>query len=660
MQKFELSESFLEKYKKLKPNWGPLGNFVFLRTYSRKKDDNTNERWWETVKRVVEGSFSVQKEHCFTLKLPWKNTKAQKSAQVMYDKIFNFKFLPSGRGLWMSGTKFVEERGASPLQSCAFITTQDIETRGSFAFTWSMDALMVGCGVGFDTLGSGKISIKQPKENTNLLFEIPDTREGWVESLELLLDAYFYGKQLPKFDYSKIRKAGEIIKGFGGVSSGPDPLKELHKDIKKLLDKRVDNVITSVDIVDIMNLIARTVISGNVRRSAMIAFGMPEDKDYVTMKDYKLHPKELQSHRWASNNSIFAAVGKTDYKSIENSIIMNGEPGIIWLDNARKYGRIKDGETWIDKNVMGSNPCSEQFLESSETCLLVETFPSLHETFDEYKETLKYAYLFAKAITLIPTHWPETNAVMMKNRRIGLSQSGIVDAFVKHGRRNLLNWCDKGYKYLRELDDTYSNWLCIPKSIKITTTKPSGTVSLLPGVSPGIHYPHAEYYIRRVRIAANSPLVLPLKVAGYPIEESKYGSEETKKETLVVSFPIHEKNFSVKKDDATIWEQVKNIADYQYWWSDNAVSCTVTFKKEEGKEIHKVLEAYEDSLKSVSFLPLDGGKYEQMPYEEITKEQYEKLAKDIVEPNFSSIFVEGLGEKYCSNDSCEILPVEKK
>lgn len=655
MSKFKLSDAFLEEYKNKKVDWGPLGNFIYLRTYSRLiEEENRNENWWETVRRVVEGTFNTQKEHCAKLRLPWINTKAQTSAKIMYEKIFNFKFTPSGRGLFLMGTDFAEKRGAAALSSCAFVTTEDIETRGSFAFCWTMDALMLGLGVGFDTKGAGKITIKEPKEGNGLTFQIPDSREGWVEGFALVLDACFYGRKIPTFDFSLIRKQGLPIKGFGGVSSGPEPLKELYKDVEKLLSKRIEENLASTDIVDIMNLIARTVIAGNVRRSAEIAFGDPGDKEYVTMKDYNLHPKELKGWRWASNNSVFAEVGKTDYSKISKSIVTNGEPGIIWLENAKKFGRLIDGETWADKNVGATNPCGEIFLESTGLCNLIETFPSRHDSYEEYKETLKYAYLYGKTITLLSTHWLETNQVVMKNRRIGLSQTGIIDAFVKHGRRTMLNWCEDGYKYLRELDEIYSNWLCIPKSIKITTTKPSGTTSLLPGVSPGIHYPHSEFYIRRVRISSNSKLLEPLKKAGYYTEQEKNGSEETRKKTMVISFPIHEENFVKKKEDVSIWEQVKNVIDYQTYWSDNSVSCTITFNKKEADDIPRVLEAFEDQLKAISFLPLLDHQYEQAPYESISKDQYKEMSKNLKLVDFSEATTIPIGEKFCSNDRCEI------
>ena len=656
MRTFILDDKFVAGYADKPVAWGPLGEFVYLRTYSRRIEaENRNEKWFETVRRVVEGVFSIQQDHCQKLKLPWKPHKAQKSAQIMFDKIFNFKFLPPGRGLWMMGTDFIIEKGSAALNNCGFVSTIDIETRGSLAFTWTMDALMLGVGIGFDTKGAGKCTIRQPRPADGLSFTVPDSREGWVETLRLTLDAYFLGQKMPDFDFSQIRPYGAPIHGFGGVASGPDPLVRLVESVKTLLDKRIGRELSSTDIVDIMNMIGVCVVAGNVRRSAEIAIGAHDDRDYVTMKDYNLYPEEMKTHRWASNNSVFAEIGQTDYEKIAESIALNGEPGVVWLSNIRKYGRLKDPIYNVDKLAMGVNPCGEQTLESMELCCLVETFPSLHKSYEEYRETLKSAYLYAKSVTLLPTHWEETNAILMKNRRIGTSQSGIIDAFVRHGRREMLQWCDKGYSYLRELDDIYSDWLCIPKSIKITSVKPSGSVSLLPGVSPGIHYPHSEYYIRRIRIASNSPLVEALRKAGYRIEYSIYGSsEEEKKKTSVVEFLVHEKFFDRKKSDVTIWEQVKNCVDYQYYWADNNVSITVTFKEEEKKDIARVLSAFEESLKAISLLPLTENGYKQMPYEEISKEVYEERIKEIRPVDFSFVTTTPEGEKFCDGESCSL------
>ena len=324
------------------------------------------------------------------------------------------------------------------------------------------------------------------------------------------------------------------------------------------------------------------------------------------------------------------------------------------VDEFHNYGIVlneKQTQTRRKKlDIIFTANCGEQTLESFELCCLVETFPSKHESYEEFEETLKFAYLYAKTVTLINTHWNETNAVMGKNRRIGTSQSGIIDAFAKFGRKNVLEWCEKGYQFLKKLDEQYSDFFCVPNSIKITTVKPSGTVSLLPGVSPGIHYPHSEYYIRRIRISKESTLVDILKEAGYPVEDDMYSQN-----SVVAEFPVQEENFLRAKDDVSIWEQVANAIDYQHYWSDNQVSITVTFKPEEVRDIPFVLQFSEDKLKGLSLLPLENSGYKQMPYEAITKEEFEKR-KAVLKPIKKWTSEEkSSGTIYCDGDSCKAI-----
>jgi ribonucleoside-triphosphate reductase len=472
---------------------------------------------------------------------------------------------------------------------------------------------------------------------------IDDSREAWVDSVHLLLDGFFFGGKVPKFDYSAIRPLGAEIKGFGGTSSGPDPLRELHDNLKELFSPKIGESITSVDIVDTENLIGRCVVSGNVRRSAALAMGSHHDRRYLEMKNDQ---EKLYHHRWGSNNSFNAKVGM-DYTWHAAQSQKNGEPGYIWLDNARTRGRFKDGPRYDDINVAGFNPCVEQQLEDAELCCLVETYPAKHDDLEDYLRTLKIAYLYGKTITLSNTHWPETNAKMLKNRRIGLSQSGVVQAFNKFGRREVYNMCDKAYEHVKQLDEEYSNWLCIPKSVRMTSIKPSGTVSLLNGSTPGIHYPEDEYYIRRIRFSKTSNLLDKLSAAGYYIEDDEYSPN-----TSVVEFPVHEPYFSKGKKDVSMWEQLETAAQYQYYWADNSVSITVTFTPEEAPQIKTALELYETRLKAVSFLKYEETGYKQAPYEPISKAEYEKRIVDIVPLTRVIDEQGGSGTKFCTNDTC--------
>ncbi len=650
-EKFKLSEKFLAEFRGEQPKWGPLGYITYKRTYAREVPDEggRTEEFWETVQRVVEGCYTIQRNHCRSLKLPWNSHKAQGSAKEMFRLMWNFKFLPPGRGLWMMGTDYIWERGSAALNNCAFVSTDEIDTSFAEPFCFLMDMSMLGVGVAFDTQGAGKIMIQAPQVG-EYTYVVEDSKEGWSDCLRCVLESYVgHAKRPLQTDYSKIRAKGSPIKTFGGIAPGADPLIECINNVDKILKPRIGEKINSSNITDLMNVIGKCVVSGGVRRTAELALGEPDDEEYLQLKDPHLHETELAEWRWASNNSISAKIGM-NYSSVASQTAKNGEPGYFWLKNAQAYGRLKDGENWIDSKVGGTNPCAEQSLESYEICNLVETFPSLHDDLDEYIRTIKFAYLYAKTVTLVPTHNERTNAIMLRNRRIGLSQSGIVEAFEKVGRREHFRWCDEGYKYVAHLDKIYSQWLCVPESIKRTSVKPSGTVSLLPGVTPGIHYPHSKYYMRTIRIDKTSPLVDAIRAANYHIEESVYGDN-----TWIVYFPVEQHNVTRAKRDVSIWEQVENIAQVQHYWADNQVSATVTFKAEEAKDIPHILELYETRLKSVSFLPLDDHNYPQAPYQEITAETYVRAVEKLGELNFSTLNTNEAEDIFCDGDKCQLV-----
>ncbi|MBD3260538.1 MAG: fused protease/ribonucleoside-triphosphate reductase [Candidatus Altiarchaeales archaeon] len=587
-----------------------------------------------------------------SLNLPWSNRKAQKSAQEMFKRMWDFKFLPPGRGLWAMGSEFIFDKGGSALNNCGFVGTAELDADFSAPFVWLMDMSMYGVGVGFDTKGAEKeVFLKKPKR-TKDVHVVEDSREGWVALFQRVLDSYVGRDSLPSdIDYSQIREPGSPIKGFGGIAPGYKPLKELIDRTLRILDKYVaeEAPVDTPLIVDLMNFAGAAVVAGGIRRTAEIAFGDMQDEEFLHLKDLE-NLKNNDLARWASNNSVVAAVG-ADYTNIATQTAINGEPGYFWLENAQAYGRMIDPPNWVDYRISGCNPCSEQSLESWELCNLVESFPSRHEDLEDYKTTLKYAYMYAKTVTLLPTHDPRTNAVMLRNRRIGLSQTGIVENINRVGLREHLRWCDLGYKEVRHWDKIYSDWLCVPESIKVTSVKPSGTVSLLPGVTPGIHFPHSEYYIRRVRVGSNSPLWGIMKEAGYPVEPDKMQPDYT----MIVSFPVHEDHFDRRKSEVSMWEQFELAAQIQAYWADNQVSVTITIKPEESQDLPRALSMYESRLKSVSFLPLTDHQYEQAPYEEITESEYKKLHSKLKKVRLNPVDEEDrVVDKFCDGDTCEI------
>ena len=528
------------------------------------------------------------------------------------------------------GTPVVHKKNLSAaLNNCAFVSTEDMESNPTRPFEFLMDASMLGVGVGFDTKGRGKVAVLGPSDETPIKYVIDDNREGWVESVSMELKSYFgvKGVKQPRveFDYSAIRPEGLPLKTFGGVSSGPGPLKDLHKSIAEVLDKRVGKTLDSRSIVDLFNLIGKCVVSGNVRRSAEIAFGEADDDEFLDLKNYEKNPDRM-AYGWSSNNSVFAQIGM-DYTNIANRLRDNGEPGLAWLENMQKFGRMADGPNWKDRRVKGGNPCLEQSLESYELCCLVETFPAPHNSLEEYKRTLKFAYLYAKTVTLRMTHWPETNRVMLRNRRIGCSVSGVADFLGKHSLDELRIWLDEGYQTVQKWDEVYSNWFCIPRSIKTTSVKPSGTVSLLAGSTPGMHFPESRIYIRRMRMSKNDPLAKPLLAAGYSVVPA-IGQEDT---TVVAEIPIKLPEGVRVQSEVSMFEQLSLAAFMQRYWADNQVSCTVTFDPvTEGPHIAQMLQYFQYQLKGVSLFPKqDYGRFPQLPYEAISEEVYEQMTKDV-------------------------------
>ena len=667
---FRLSEEFVNKYQTIPAPFGfsdagsnSLGEVTFIRTYSRVKEDGTKERWHEVCRRVIEGMYSVQKNHAKDNRLPWNDNKAQKSAQEAFQRMFELKWTPPGRGLWAFGTPMtMEKRNSASLQNCAMVSTRDIDRNDPGAlFAWVMDALMLGIGVGFDTLGKDKqMSIYAPTEPASI-YEIPDTREGWVESVRLLINSFLRANQsIQEFNYDLIRPLGAPIKGFGGVASGPAPLVDLHTRIRNVIGSRAGDALDSRAIVDLVNLIGTCVVSGNVRRSATLALGTPEDDGFINLKNPEVFPErnsydpEKPGWAWMSNNSIAAEVG-TKYEDYVDLIADNGEPGFIWLDVARNYGRLADAPDYKDARIMGFNPCAEQPLESYELCTLVEVHLNRHESKEDFLKTLKFAYLYGKTVTLMPTHWQQTNGIMQRNRRIGTSLTGIAAFADEHGLPVIREWMDEGYKTIRKYDHSYSEWLCVRESVRVTTVKPSGSVSLLSGATPGVHWgPGGEFYLRAIRFGNTDPMLHLFKAAGYKIEADLVSAN-----TSVVYFPVASGHKRAEKQ-VSLFEKIGLAATAQKYWSDNGVSVTLSFdKEEETKFIAPALNMYEGQLKAVSFLPMGNKTYPQQPYTEISREDYNSYVGKIGKIDWSAIYdgvenLEAEGEAYCSTDACEI------
>jgi len=670
---FKLTEEFVNSYRGKTVPWGytdaagnSVGEITFLRTYSRLKEDGTKETWAEVCERVINGMYSLQKDHAKSQRLPWSDSKAAASAKEAYDRLFNLKWTPPGRGLWVMGTPIVnEQKNSAALQNCAFVSTLEMtKLNPAKPFVFLMEASMLGVGVGFDDKGADKdFTIYEPKDgvdNTEI-YRISDDREGWVESVGLLINSYLkpdypsYG-----FRYDDIRPAGTPIKTFGGTAAGHEPLERLHDYIRQIFKGRAGEKLTRKDIADIGNLIGVCVVSGNVRRSAELLIGRIDDQDFLNLKNAEVYP-ERNSYdpknpgwAWMSNNSVEAKVG-SDFSKIIDGIVLNGEPGVVWMDVSRKYGRLIDPPNNKDWRVAGYNPCAEQSLESFEMCTLVETYLNRHDSLDDFKRTLKFAYLYAKTVTLLPTHWEETNAIMQRNRRIGTSISGIANFADNNGWTVLRDWLNEGYSVVKGYDESYSEWLGIRQSIKMTTVKPSGTVSILAGESPGVHWASGgKFFNRAIRFANSDPMLPLFRMAQYRVEPAS----ESPDTTSVVFFPI-KTNAKRAEKEVSVHEKVALAVVTQRYWSDNSVSVTVTFDPEkEADSIASILHMHDGQLKTVSFLPMGNTVYPQMPYTQITEEEYTDATMKLFPIDFAGVYAgmaaDAVGEAYCTTDACEV------
>lgn len=1035
---FKLLPDFLGKYKDAEPPFGfrdvggnSLGEITYIRTYSRLKADGTKETWHEAAQRVTDATYSIQKDYVKEHKLEWNDQKAQTSAKEFFDRLFNLKFTPPGRGLAQMGSKQVMSGNSASLQNCAVISTGDMTRHNpGEVFEWAMLALMYGVGVGADMLGANKNIEIRPRSGDTIVFVVPDSREGWAESLRLLINSYLRTNRPIDFVYSEIRPKGAPLVSFGGKASGPEPLMRLHDTVEKIFEERIGRTLDSETITDIFNLVGSCVIAGSTRRSAEIMMGEYGDEAFLELKNPEKFPErnsydpDNPGWAWASNNSVNVPVG-ADYGKYVDRIATNGEPGFIWMDVARTHGRMIDPPDDKDRRIAGFNPCclapnttiltsdgprqiseidqefiavvngqeypakkpwvsgvgdiyrlktkegfeieltpehpimiesgewkqaqdlahgdkvrlhdhkdyswgnsndfgegyvigqfvgdgnfsshgvssrnrgevrigdptykaeaklwdisgddfyaaefmqkvaeqyatrsdwsgwsqvsdrpyqmmsvtnivrkyaldphnkhdismlesqssefykgflrglfdadghvegydeshdykglsvrlgqadygllqsvqrmllrlginskiykargagqrwlpdgrggykyyntkpswrlvisadsawkyaeeigfmhvtkaeklesalswreqkyvkprvatvdsfefvrrgevwdtevesvhafdangfyahnSEQPLESQEMCTLVTVHLQNAESKEDFLRTLKFAFLYAKTVTLMPTPWTKTNSVMQRNRRIGLSLTGITDVVDRRGLPEILEWMEAGYEEVRRLDHVYSEWLCVRESNRVTTIKPEGSVSLLSGASPGIHWgPGGKFYLRAIRFGNSDPMLPLFKWANYRVE-----ADIVSDDTSVVYFPMKTDSTRSEKE-VSVFEKIGLAAKAQHHWSDNGVSVTVSFDPETEKNLLvPALRLHEGSLKAVSFLPMSNESYPQQPYTQITEEEYESYKNSLMKIDFSAIYdgvenLDALGERFCSNDTCTI------
>ena len=659
---FRLEGSFVESYANKEVSWGfpsgdkgmSIGELTFLRTYSRKKEDGSKERWHETVRRVVEGVYSIQHEYVTeVIGTPWDWHKAQASAREMYDRMFSFKFWAPGRGLENMGTEGVNGWGYSDrLYNCAFESTR---SGGTAPYGRLFSKSMRGVGVGYDTLGAGHDRIRRPVGS--YFYSIPDSTEGWVDSTVALLDAFFTGSPEPIFDYDSIRAKGSVIRS-GGIAPGSEPLRLLHERLRRYYRGRIGQQTTSRTITDTCNLIGKAVVAGGKRRTALISLGNYKDDDFKHLKDYT-RPENAErlgkdGWGWASNNSL--VLNSSDPLDFDEyaSMQINGEPGLFIRDLVQNYGRMIDGYSPGVDPAIGVNPCGEITLEDGEVCNVVSINMNNHTSMEDYLRTSKFAFLYAKTVSLMKTSWPHTNTVQMRNRRIGVSLTGVAQFAQQHSDRQLRRWMEKGYAEIRGWDEVYSRWLGVRESIKVTTIKPEGTASLLAGATPGVHYPVHSTYIRRMQMADTDPLLQVLASAGYTIEPAN--GHDT---TMVVELPVRGPQVATERE-MSIANKFKLCLMAQKYWSDNSVSFTLTYWPHEERELAALLKHHWGEYKSITCMPIYGDESNaremQLPYQGISDLTYQEECDKLESVNLDRIYdsegEEAEGDAFCTTDKC--------
>lgn len=636
-----LREEFLKSYPDFPSHMENLAKLVYYRTYSRwLPEEGRRETWKETCARAVEYNCSLAPTSAY-------------EAQRLFDNMFNLKQFISGRSLWIGGSEASKKTKLANF-NCSFVVIDSIKSLCDLFYL-----LMVGTGVGVRILPSdvnelprfrqnvilhhqyNKHSTKQKgRENTYVetdgdmcIIHIGDSKEGWVDALKAYLLCLVNYDALCHImlDYTEIRVKGATLSNFGGTASGYESIMDMFTKIHRVIQeglfssKPVNGKLRPIHCLDICNLIGQNVVVGGVRRTAEIAIIDPHDEECVHAKD-NIQPG--MEHRYMSNNSIFQEERPSREKIHElfNSIRTSGEPGIINVAEAKR--RRAD--------FAGVNPCCEIILPPNAVCNLTTVnmvaFADKQGNVDW--DSLEEAFvLSARAgyrMTCVDLELEGWNVAHHRDRLTGCSMTGWQDFIAKMsnntfvragGKAGILKWLRN---VIHEAGEDIASELKTPVPLLMTALKPEGSLSLVAnGVSPGVHWQHSPYFIRRIRVNAHDPLALTAKELGWQIHP-EVGQDMETATTLVIDFPVHSPS-EVTKADIPAVEQLKEYILFQKFYTDMNTSNTITVKPDEWEEVEDFVYNHWDDMLGVTFLELNSTYYPLMPYEECTKEEYEEL-----------------------------------
>ncbi len=678
-----LSRDFLSKYKHAPNPMEQLGSFVFTRTYSRYLPKrNRREFWWETVRRAVEYNCSLA-------------PTSREEAETLYDNIYHMKQFLSGRTLWVGRTKVAEDYPMANY-NCAFEVIDDFHAYHDLFYL-----LMVGSGVGVRVLKDDAAQLPKirtdmkilhkaynarPKEErlefTNLAFTqddvtiaIGDSKEGWAQALDhyfnILTSSEYNKIKTMIVEYDSIRPRGERLKVFGGTASGYESMMTMLDKINKVVaaagvrSGEVRTQLQPIDLLDIANIIGENVVSGGVRRTSEI--GLIDQDDEACIKAKSNLYKQINgrwemdksiSHRQMSNNSIFYRRKPTREQLHWHIQQMrySGEPG--WINEEAGAKRRP--------NFKGCNPCGEILLDSHGLCNLttINVKAFVKEGKLDLPALLAAQKLSARAgyrMTCRELEMHSWNQVQQRDRLVGCSMTGWQDmvnaANLSHEEQ--IDVLKQMRAAARQAADEMADSLNMPRPTLVTTVKPEGTLSLLPTVSSGVHYSHSPYYVRRIRITATDPLCKVCEELGYPVLP-EVGQDPLNPKTKVVEFPVQAPAGKVKADVSAI-EQLETYKMFMEHYVDHNCSITVHVRDKEWEEVEEWVWNNWDDVVALSFLSYDDSFYDLMPYEEITKEEYEvrKAAMKPFNPSLISKYEReetelDIGASDCVNGVCPV------
>tara|TARA_E500000081_G_scaffold101917_1_gene103160 strand:+ start:556 stop:2394 length:1839 start_codon:yes stop_codon:yes gene_type:complete len=609
------------------------------------EEEGRRETWEETVDRYVGYMSQKVKGH-----LPLVQVR---------DAILNLEVMPSMRALMTAGSAL--ERDNTAGYNCSYMPVDDPKS-----FDEAMYILLCGTGVGFSVERQYVNQLPEiPKklDSVNTVIEVQDSKEGWARALRKLIGHLYMG-EVPMWDVSKVRPAGSRLKVFGGRASGPAPLVDLFNFTVALFRQNEGRKLSSYDCHNLMCKVGEVVVSGGVRRSAMISLSNLSDGRMRHAKSGKWW--ETAPQMALANNSVCYTDkpdGETflrEWASLVES--KSGERGIFNRTSAKeqaaKYGR-RDPE-----HEFGTNPCSEIILRPYQFCNLTEVVIREKDKFDDLKKKVMLATILGTVQSTL-TKFPYLRKIWNKNteeeRLLGVSLTGIMDNELTNGRKHGL---EKTLTALREVAvETNKEWaevLGVPQSTAITCVKPSGTVSQLVDSSSGIHPRHSSYYIRTVRGDNKDPLTQFLIDSGIPAEADFMKPDAQ----TVFSFPMKSPKKSVKRDDMTAIQQLETWLTYQRYWCEHKPSVTISVRDDEWMEVGAFVFKHFDEMSGVSFLPHSDHTYQQAPYQECTEAVYNDFSSKFGHIDWNKFrdyekvdTTSGSQTFACSGDSCEIVDI---